>query len=70
MLLIVKKLRRCLGFVKITINDKKIISEDTTDALFTWVDKYHEAHNNMGRETGEATSMGQEQHIANHRGKI
>jgi hypothetical protein len=53
-----KKLKRCLGFVKGTIKDKRILGADSLDTLYTWVDASHAVHTNMRGHTGGIISMG------------
>ena len=40
-----KRLFRCLGFLKKTINDKRTFNADNVETLFTWVDASHAIHN-------------------------
>jgi hypothetical protein len=53
-----KKLKRCLGFIKGTIEDKRILGADSLDTLYTWVDASHAVHMNMRGHTGGIISMG------------
>ena len=53
-----KKLLRCLGFLKRTIKDKRYISVDNINTLFTWVDASHAVHEDMKGHTGGVMSMG------------
>ena len=53
-----KKLKRCLGFIKRTIKDKRILGADGLDTLYTWVDASHAVHMNMRGHTGGIISMG------------
>ena len=52
------KLKRCLGFLKGTINDKRIIGADSLRDLHVWVDASHAIHENMRGHTGGTMSMG------------
>jgi len=60
-----KKLLRCLGFLKRTIEDKRYISADNVNTLFTWVDASHAVHEDMKGHTGGIMSMGGGAFIAN-----
>ena len=53
-----EKLRRCLGFIKKTINNKRIIAADSLKVLYTWVDASHAIHMNKRGHTGGIISMG------------
>ena len=53
-----KKLLRCLGFSKRTIKDKRWISADNVNTLFTWVDTSYAVHGDIKVHTGEIMSMG------------
>jgi hypothetical protein len=53
-----KKLKRCLGFIKKTIEDRRILGADSLDTLYTWVDASHAIHMNMRGHTGGIISMG------------
>ena len=53
-----KKLRRCLGFIKRTIDDKRIIGADSLEEMYVWVDAAHAVHSNMRGHTGGVISMG------------
>ena len=47
-----KYLRRLLGFVKGTINDKKYIEETGTNYLWTWVGASYAVHGDIDSHTG------------------
>ena len=53
-----EKLKRCLGFVKGTIKDKRIIGAASLHDLHVWVDASHAVHKNMRGHTGGTMSMG------------
>jgi hypothetical protein len=53
-----KKLKRCLGFMKGTIDDKRIIGADSLSDLHVWVDASHAIHGDMRGHTGGTMSMG------------
>lgn len=53
-----KKLKRCLGFLKRTINDKRVIGADSLRDLHVWIDASHAIHANMRGHTGGTMSMG------------
>jgi hypothetical protein len=53
-----KKLKRCLGFIQGTIDDRRILGADSLDTLYTWVDASHAVHMNMRGHTGGIISMG------------
>ena len=53
-----EKLRRCLGFIKGTIKDQRIIGADSLRDLHVWVDASHAVHENMRGHTGGTMSMG------------
>ena len=53
-----EKLRRCLGFIKGTFNDLRVIGADSLHDLHVWVDASHAVHENMRSHTGGAMSMG------------
>ena len=53
-----KKLSRCLGFVKKTINEKRRIGASNLTDLYIWVDASHAIHGNMRGHTGGTMSMG------------
>ena len=42
-----EKLRRCLGFMKRTIDDKRVIGADSLQYLHVWIDASHAVHVNM-----------------------
>jgi hypothetical protein len=52
------KLKRCLGFIKGTINDKRVIGADNINDLFVWVDALHAIHDDMKGHTGGVMSLG------------
>ena len=52
------KLRRCLGFLKGSIDDKRIIGVDSLRDLHVWIDAPHAVHENMRGHTGGTMSMG------------
>ena len=51
-------MKRCLGFLRGTINDKRIIGADSLRELRVWVDASHAIHGNMRGHTGGTMSMG------------
>ena len=53
-----QKLKRCLGFIQGTINDKRIISTDNIKGLFVWVDASRTMHDDMKGHTGGVMSLG------------
>jgi len=53
-----EKLRRCLGFLKGSIDDKRIIGVDSLRDLHVWIDASHVVHENMRGHTGGTMSMG------------
>ena len=53
-----EKLKRCLGFLKGSINDKRIIGADSLRDLHVWIDASHAIHENMRGHTGGTMSMG------------
>ena len=53
-----ENLKRCLGFLKGTINDVRIIRSDSLRDLHVWIDASHAVHANMRGHTGGTTSMG------------
>ena len=53
-----EKLKRCLGFMKGTIDDSRVIGADSLRDLHVWVDAYHAVHENMLDHTGGNISMG------------
>ena len=53
-----KKLKRCLGFLKRTIKDRRIMSADNLTDLYVWIDTSHAVHDNMQEHTGGVISMG------------
>ena len=52
------KLKRCLGFLKGTINDLRTIGADSLRDLHVWIDASHAVHENMRGHTGGTMSMG------------
>jgi hypothetical protein len=53
-----RKLKRCLGFIKGTMNDKRVIGADNINELFVWVDASHAIHGDMRGHTGGVMSLG------------
>ena len=53
-----EKLKRCLGFLKGTINDVRVIGADSIRDLHVWVDASHAIHENMRGHTGGVMSVG------------
>ena len=53
-----KKLRRCVGWLKRTIDDIRVIGVDSLSKLYTWIDAAYAVHDNMRSHTGGAMSMG------------
>ena len=47
-----EKLKRCLGYIKRTIDDVRIIGADSLRDLHVWVDASHAVHENMRGHTG------------------
>jgi hypothetical protein len=52
-----KKLKRCLGFMKGTIDDKRIIGADSLRDLHVWVDASYAIHGDMRGHKGGTMSM-------------
>ena len=52
------KLGRCLGFMKGSIDDERIIGADSLRNLHVWIDASHAVHANMRGHTGGTMSMG------------
>ena len=52
------KLGRCLGFMKGSIDDERIIGADSLRNLHVWIDASHAVHENMRGHTGGTMSMG------------
>ena len=52
------KLKRCLRYLELTIDDKRYIGARNLTELFTWIDASHLVHANMRGVTGGVTSMG------------
>ena len=52
------KLKRCLGFLKGTIDDLRKIGADSLRDLHVWIDAAHAVHENMRGHTGGTMSMG------------
>ena len=53
------KLKRVLGFLQHTINDKRIIGASTLQELYTWIDAAYGVHNlDFRSHTGGAMSLG------------
>ena len=53
-----QKLRRCLGFLKKTITDVRVIGAKSLSHLFTWIDASYAVHDNMRSHLGGIMSMG------------
>ena len=53
-----EKLKRCLGFMKGSIKDHRVIGADSLRDLHVWVDASHAVHENMRGHTGGTMSMG------------
>ena len=53
-----KKLRRCLTWIKQSIDDVRIIGVTSLEDPFTWIDAAYEVYENMRRHTGGTMSMG------------
>ena len=53
-----KKLGRVIAFVKVTINDIRIIGTDSLSKLFTWIDAAYAVTADMKSQTGGAMSLG------------
>ena len=53
-----EKLRSCLGFLKGSIDDKRIIGVDSLRDLHVWIDASHAVHESMRGHTGGTMSMG------------
>ena len=52
------KLKRVLGWIKSTIDDKRYIGAKNLAQLFTWIDASYAVHPDMRSQTGGAQSMG------------
>jgi hypothetical protein len=52
-----QKLKRYLGFVKGTINDKRIMHADNINDLFIWVDVLNAIHEDMKGHTSGVMSL-------------
>ena len=53
-----KKLRRLLGYLQNTIEDKRTIGASSLNCLMTWVDAAYAVYKNMRGQTGGAISLG------------
>ena len=53
-----KKMKRVLGWLESTINDKRIIGANSLRDIYTWIDASYAIHPNMRGHTGGAISMG------------
>jgi hypothetical protein len=53
-----KKLKRVLKWLKLTIDDNRVIGCDSLDSIFTWIDAAFAVHQNMRSQTGGAMSLG------------
>ena len=53
-----EKLKRCLGFIKGTRDDLRVIGADNLEDLCIWVDASHATHENMRGHTGGIMSAG------------
>ena len=42
-----KKLKRCLGFLKATINDILVIGAGSLTDIYTWIDASYAVHDNL-----------------------
>ena len=54
-----RKLKQCLGFIKGTINDNRIIGADNISDFCVWVDASHTIHGIMEGHTLGVISLGQ-----------
>ena len=52
------KLKRVLGWIKVTIDDKRYIGANGLAQLFTWIDASYTVHPDMRSQTGGAHSLG------------
>ena len=52
------KLKRVLGWIKATIDDKRYIGANSLYEIFTWIDAAYAVHPDMRSQTGGAQSMG------------
>ena len=52
------KLKRVLGWIKATIDDKRYIGANSLAQLFTWIDASYAVHPDMRSQTGGAHSLG------------
>jgi hypothetical protein len=53
-----RKLKRCLGSIKGTMSDKRVIGANNINELFVWVDASHAIHADMKGHTGGVMSLG------------
>ena len=53
-----KKLRRVISFIKVTIDDKRIICTKSLSAIFIWVNTAHAVNPDMKSQTGGTMTMG------------
>jgi hypothetical protein len=53
-----KKLKRVLKWLKLTIDDNRIIGCDNLHSILTWIDAAFAVHQNMRSQTGGAMSFG------------
>lgn len=54
------KLKRVLGWIKVTIDDKRYICAKSLAQIFTWIDASYAVHPDMRSQKGGAHSMGRE----------
>ena len=57
-----KKLKRCLSFLKSTIDDVRVIGAGSLSDIYTWIDASYAVHDNLRSHTGGAISMGYDAH--------
>ena len=53
-----KKLRRIIAFIKVTINEKRVIGAKSLSSMFTWVDAAHAVNPDMKSQMEGSMSMG------------
>ena len=53
-----KKLRRVIAFIKVTIDDKRIIGASHLSSIFMWIDAAYAVNPDMKSQTGGTMSMG------------
>ena len=53
-----EKLRRCIAFIKSTIDDPRIIGASILSDIFTWIDAAYTVHTKMRIQIGGDVSLG------------